>query len=401
MNIRVLLLTLLLFVLSAAAQNKKPLGRWLLTRAEINGKTVTPYQIFEFKEDGKLLAMGFEMGTWQYNAKSQRLVLKSDKDKDFNGTLTVATLTSESLVTRNETATYHYLRLNEEQIARDNRTAPLPGTWKLDGTDYPFAAVQFTLPQDFKLVQASNGETDRSSGAWIFLPREQSVIFVGFSHLLRGKAQLSKVSAQGFTLRLADRPLTAQRIDTSAQKIERLTFSEDDFPQDSEPDPSQLPWQDFDRMAQFLSKVAAVQYSNGILLPELNLLKHTSVIVSKIEADPMKPSVKFTNFTVSGKDSSQFSENYRGELMNNNNAFFPKEEPWPYRVTGTEKVTVPAGTFTCTVVEAVDGDKKTKYWMINDMPGLYAKIIFEETDPFGELSYRVQELEKINYRKGN
>jgi K(+)-stimulated pyrophosphate-energized sodium pump len=66
-----------------------------------------------------------------------------------------------------------------------------------------------------------------------------------------------------------------------------------------------------------------------------------------------------------------------------------------------DKVEENGETYTVTTtktVETVDGEKKLKYWMINDMPGLYAKIIMEETDPFGELDYRIQELEKINYK---
>ena len=85
--------------------------------------------------------------------------------------------------------------------------------------------------------------------------------------------------------------------------------------------------------------------------------------------------------------------------MHSNNAFFPRAEPWPYRIAGVEKVTVPAGIFDCTVIEAMDGDKKLKYWMINDMPGIYAKIIQEEIDPFDNLEYSVQELEKINNKR--
>jgi len=151
-------------------------------------------------------------------------------------------------------------------------------------------------------------------------------------------------------------------------------------------------------MIQVLKDVVSIQYTYGQLVEEFNTLKYTSSILSKLKVDPTKPSVKFTNLYISGGDTSQFSENYKGNLMGSYNAFFPKEEPWPYRIKGVEKITVPAGSFDCTVIEAIDGEKKLKYWMINDMPGVYAKIIREETDPFGKLEYSVQELEKITYR---
>jgi len=117
--------------------------------------------------------------------------------------------------------------------------------------------------------------------------------------------------------------------------------------------------------------------------------------LSKIETDADKQSVRFTNLSFSQGDTSQFSENYKGGMMEQYNNFFPKDEPWPYRISGIETVTVPAGTFKCTVVEGFDSETKVKYWMINDLPGVYAKIIEEKTDPFGELEYKLFELEEI------
>jgi len=396
MRKEIYVLLLLSISILAYAQSPELAGRWLLAKAEIKGETVTPYQIFDFNTNGKLLAMGMEVGAWHFDKNTNKIVLQSKMDKDFNGEGKVLKLTPEEFIMNKDGDKYYYTRVYPEKIANTNKASTLAGMWKLSGTEYPFAVLKLDLPEDFALIQSNEGETDTRRGTWMFVPKEEAVIFMGFSHLLRGKIPLSHLTSDGFTLQTSDRTLKAQRITETSAKIERLTFEEDDFPEDAEPDESKLPWRDFEEMVEFLNQVASVQYSNGALLPELNLLKHTSVIVSKVLADPTKPSVRFTNFIVSGNDSSQFSENYKGGLMNNTNAFFPKEEPWPYRIKGVEKATVPAGTFECTVIEAVDGDKKLKYWMINDMPGIYAKIIIDETDPFGEPGYTVQELEKIN-----
>ncbi len=56
---------------------------------------------------------------------------------------------------------------------------------------------------------------------------------------------------------------------------------------------------------------------------------------------------------------------------------------------------VPASTFKCTVIEGIDGEARIKYWMINDLPGVYAKTICESVDPFGDTEYVVKELTKI------
>ncbi len=398
MKKRLVSFAIFIFSVSLFAQSATLTGSWLLTKVEIKGETVTPYQIFEFKTNGKLQAMGMEVGAWTYDKKTNTIVLKSKMDKDFNGQGKVIKLTPEAFIMNKGGGKYFYSRVHPENIAKNNKAARLAGKWKLAGSEYPFTVLKLDLPDNFTLIQSGQGETDTRRGTWIFVPEEQAIIFIGFSHLLRGKIPLSHLTADGFTLQSSNRKLKARRITETSSKIERLTFTEDDFPEEAEPDASKLPWRNFEEMADFLNTVASVQYSYGILLPELNLLKHTGVIVSKVRVDITKPSVRFTNFTVSGKDSSQFSENYKGGLTNNRNAFFPKEEPWPYRITGVEKITVSAGTFSCTVIEAVDGGQKLQHWMSNDRPGIYAKIIIDETDPFGKPSYTVRELEKINYK---
>ena len=59
---------------------------------------------------------------------------------------------------------------------------------------------------------------------------------------------------------------------------------------------------------------------------------------------------------------------------------------------GQETVTVPAGTFICNVVEGMRGDKMYRFWMLMDKPGVYAKIIEEGEDIFGDSEYIVTEL---------
>ena len=74
------------------------------------------------------------------------------------------------------------------------------------------------------------------------------------------------------------------------------------------------------------------------------------------------------------------SENYQEYLY-----FFPKEKLEPFKIIGTEMVETPIGNFECTIVEGIDTfDKKVKYWMINNKPGVFAKIIIidDQNTPF-------------------
>ena len=66
-----------------------------------------------------------------------------------------------------------------------------------------------------------------------------------------------------------------------------------------------------------------------------------------------------------------------------------------YRVVGEEQITTPAGTFECTVLEAVNySDVLKKLWMVNDKIGVYAKIIEENPDENSGYYY-IYELQEI------
>ncbi len=389
---------LMLSVISLRAQSADVSGKWLLFQAEIKGRTVSPFQIMEFRKDGKLVMMDMEMGIWKQSPDAKQIILKSDRNKDFNGAMMIAKLTPERMILKKEKDVYTYSRIRPETIKKDNEKSALVGIWSLSGTEYPYAFLKLELPQDFALVQVASGETDRSSGSWIFNPNDKAIVFVGFSHLLRGKIKVTGLKKDAFSLQLTDRTLQAKKVKPAP--IERLTFKEDDFPEEpDEQTQARLPWKDFDGMVQFLSTVKAVRYRLGQLLPRLNVLAYPTKHLAKVHADVQKPSVTFTNLSISEGNASQYSEKVLNEMAGDEFHFFPLEDFWQYRVVGAEKLTVSAGTFDCTVVEAVDGDKKFKLWMINNKPGIYAKIIREETDPFGKVNYSVEELETINLQK--
>ncbi len=384
---------------AAQAQIPGVAGSWLMTTAEMKGKVSHPYQTADFRKDGKLAMMGIEVGNWKVDPKANRLIFQSKMDKDFNGAAKIIKLTANELVIDKDGSKFYYSRVDHDAITQANKNSGLAGDWNILDSEYPVAFLKFTLPDTFVLYQASANETDERQGTWIFNPKENSIIFIGFSHLLRGKHQIIEHTADQLKLKSNGKTIRVKRFPKNLPPIERLSFKEDDFPEDQDENSSRLPWQDFDQMADFLSGIASVQYRRGTLVEKFHTMAYTRTILSRIKTNAKKPGVEFTNLSISEGDTSQFSQNYKGGLSGRYNNFFPKDELQPYRILGTEKITVPAGTFLCTVVEGFDSDKKVKYWMINEMPGIYAKIIEEEIDPFNKLTYQITELEKIN--KGN
>jgi len=74
-------------------------------------------------------------------------------------------------------------------------------------------------------------------------------------------------------------------------------------------------------------------------------------------------------------------EEYEYDFM-----FFPKENLNLYKVVGLESLETTLGIFECTVVEGYgDFDGKIKYWMVNEKPGVFAKIVKvkDAPAPFG------------------
>jgi hypothetical protein len=76
--------------------------------------------------------------------------------------------------------------------------------------------------------------------------------------------------------------------------------------------------------------------------------------------------------------------------------FFPEENLDPYQVVGTENLETPAGNFECTVVIGYDRfSSQVKYWMINNKPGVFAKVINvkDAPTPFGSTNiYILKEI---------
>jgi len=384
----------LAFAVGVHAQTTQLVGEWLMTRAESKGRVQEPYFITEFKDNGKLLVMGIDFGTWTYDPSGKTVRMSSKMDKDFNGRGKILKRTNKELVINLNEVTYFYTRIKNDEIKKANEKSKLQGLWKIQNNEGVTKLLRFNSPDDFVFLTASEGMTDTYRGTWIFDPSEKTVIMVGLSKEIKGKIEIKELTDTSLVLENHGKLIQATKENPNAQKIEHLTFVYEDFPEETDGIESALPWRDFDAMVSYLENVHSLKYRRGVLLEAVNSLRYDTIL-SKVAVNPEKPRVRFTNLRITQSDTMQYSEKVKGNLMESFNDFFPREEPSPYRIAGVESVTVPAGTFMCTVVEGFDGEKKVKLWMINDKPGVYAKIIREEKDVFDHLDYSVQELVAI------
>ncbi len=383
--------TLVLMISGVFAQKQKIIGSWMMTKAETNNGVKEPYFITDFNADGTMVVMGMKVGTWQYDKKQKAILATSKVDKDFNGVSKIEKLTKKEMVVKKGDNRFYYTKVNRDEVVANNNKSNLTGAWKLHPDEYSTMFLRFSAPDSLVVVITGDGSVETSHDSWVYNPKDNSLIVIGFSKEMRGKNNIKSFSDSLLVLERKGTTLTAKKIDDKNNKVEKLTFVYDDFPEEYTDD--QLPWRDFDAMVDYLSGVKKIVYRHGVLMPDVNVFDYQTYY-SEIKVDPQKPSVNFTNFSIENGTANQYSEKHKGGLSGMYNYFFPLEELSPFRIAGKETVTVPAGTFKCTVVEGLDGDTKVKLWMIDDKPGVYAKKI-RQGDNFGTMEYSVEELESI------
>lgn len=383
--------TLSIFSILASAQNSNLVGPWLLTKVEVGDDIHEPYYVTDFRSDGKMIVMDMEAGTWKVVGKT--IEMKSDMDKDFDGISAIVKLTKKELIVTKNEAKLFYNKVNPSEIIEANSASGLIGLWKISNTEDATQLLKFESPNIYSYINATEGMTEKGIGTWIYNSKDQSLIIIGNTYSIRGKNKIINHTENELTFDNNGTITSATKEISDGNVIERLTFTDSDIPEEPTGE-FNLPWFDHFTMIEYLQHVSYLKFRNGSLIEELNTLKYLTT-VSELEVNIEEQSVSFHNLSISESDTTQFSENYKGGMMESGNLFFPKKEPWPYKIVGLETITVPAGTFECTVVIALDYDKKYKYWMINDKPGVYAKTIMEGVSVFDELEYTVIELEEI------
>ncbi|MBU0720896.1 hypothetical protein KJ877_06095 [bacterium] len=374
-------------------------GEWLLGKVEVKDEIQESFADVEFGADGSFIIMGINFGAYTYQEGSKEFKIQSDIDEDIAGSYTVLSFNDKELVLQKNKIPYkykiHFLRINHTEIALANKSSNLAGTWELQTGDGSMGLVTFELPDTFLYSLYEEDVSTKIRGMWIYDAKAKSIMIAAQRTPLSGENKIKYLDEKGLMLTQGAKEIKALK--KTPLVIERLNFTEEDIPEGSAPE---LPhkWTDFTLMAESLSDIEFVQYRIGTLLNGVDLMRYSS-FRSLIEVTP-KPSVTFTNFTMrNGAADEQFSQQHKGGLSNSYNNFFPQEEMYTYKTPGREKLKVLAGEFMCTVFEGILGDDKVRLWMIDDKPGIYAKKITESLDPFGELSYRLEELETIQLKK--
>ncbi|MBN1970528.1 MAG: hypothetical protein JW870_14270 [Candidatus Delongbacteria bacterium] len=403
-NLLLVLIALICFVELANAQKSKLVGSWLMTKAEVGGEVQNPYFITEFKEDGDFLVMGMDAGTWTFNEKSNSVVMKSELDKDFNGEGRIEKLTEKELVVEKDEVKLFYIKVDASRISENNKNSGLMGMWEFKNVPYPEATtiVTFTGPDKFTILQKEEGMSANLSGTWIFDKQSNSLIMIDLrsEDSFHGESKIVKFDAENLELENNGTLFKGIKKAQNTIQIERLSITEGDFYNEDGDykyygDEEKLPWWDWAEIKSNLLNVNQLIYNYSTLISGTEAFE-TKTLIADIKATPEEEGFVIDNI-FSGYDrytlpvDAELPENYEYSK-----ALYPITDDI-FRVVGSEQITTPAGTFSCTVVEvASDSDVMKKLWVITDKPGfgIYAKIIEDNPDEtWGH--YSVYELVEI------
>lgn len=295
----------------------------------------------------------------------------------------------------------------------------LVGIWQLskvmvDGEIHDDLKAIYIFEEGGLLKAARSTKTEIiEAGSWKFKKGKNKIIMSStLDKDFSGEAILTKISESELVYEKDDAILFFKRISNSDLKpannstsaaniIPRLNFTEADFfGKDDEykyyNDEEKLPWQDIDKMMINLAIVKQLVYKYSKLDESTNTF-NDDILVAEVNSNHAEQTLSI-DYIFHGYDRYSLPEDV--ELQANNeysNLLYPEEEN-TFRVSGSEQIKTSAGTFDCTVVEVVGRfETRKKLWMINNKPGIFAKIITDKPGDFGQ--YSVFELQEIKMKR--
>ena len=391
-------LILMIFFINSLFAGKIDIeGDWLIYKMETKKDVREPYQSASFKADGTFLIMDIPVGKWEMKDELINIETRvfENHDEDFS----IQKDGKEKLILKSKTLTLYLLKIIPEVVAKDNKASGLEGLWQFQG-DYPEMKriINFSAPGLVKVTETEPGSTSNYSGSWLYFPKEKSVILMLMGTEIKGKYKV-KISGNELVLTKGKETIKGKKIKPQ-NNIEHLSFNEDDFYDANgeykyDEDAQKLPWTDAYSIIDNLSRIRKLVYDYSILKSGAVVADKKTLTTYVHTEDGSKVCV---DYIFKGYDNAHLPEDTKlpTNCFDNSsfNSLFPLKEH-DFRVVGTGQITVPAGTFECTVLEGIgDFGILQKMWMINDKPGVYAKIIMEDPDPNMGF-YKVFELNTI------
>lgn len=375
-------LLIIIFVIGSSlyAQQNDLNGTWLLTTINTPIKTQNPYLLFGF-HNSRISINQMDIGGFKKH--KNLLEISSPKFKAFNGKAQIIRHIPNELIFKLNKAVYHFVSYNPEQIKNDPLYKNITGVWEIKGEDKTL--FEFRPGGEVsQLVLSNDGSSISTEGQWIFIPQEKAVILLGDFEIFGKKSFVKNISHAYMEIENNGINYLFER-KKRIEKTPRLSFQL----QEIEAEASEiydLPWSD-EAMMGYWKNGDEIHYNQCYYEPVVHSFS-SEKIIAKVKKNPDE--ISFVYYLVTGKDTIRKREEIKGPLSNRYNPFFPQKNISPFRIINNfEIININGKEHHCTVVEGFDGDTKVKYWMINYMPGVFAKIIKNNETGFSNPFYSV------------
>jgi len=383
--------------------HNKIVGDWFLEKMERKGETNFVGQLVEFNKNGIFYIQDMVFGTWNYNESSKKIIVDN---KDFKGEYSFSQPNKNELVLNLDEDNMYFSKIDKQKIINENKASGLMGTWEFKDVPYAGATtfISFKEPDEFTIIQKEEGMSSRFGGVWMFNKKEISLTMVGLrgGDAFNGENKILKIDGETIELENQETIYKGTKKVEKPQTIERLTFSNEDFYNEDGDykyydDEQKLPWNDSYKMMIDLANVKQLVYNYSTLISGTNSFE-VKTLTANVVANVEEETLSIDNI-FKGYDSYNLPDDTAMPTNNYDqyNKLFPLEED-TFRVVGEEEITVTAGTFNCSVIEATGSfDENIKLWMIIDKPGILAKVIKDNLDEsFGH--YYLYELQEIKLK---
>ena len=375
---------LFLFPLLIPAQNHIN-GGWLLYKIDGNGKTASPYYTVTFTSGGKMLINDRELASWKTDGKT---ITFTSAINDLSGKAKLIRAGKNELIYQKDNQTFYYKKYDAGAVKNDETYRKLTGVWKISGE-----AITLNKLDDsgnFTQLVISNGGSITSRARYLYIPGEKTLVVQGDVEVLRGVSKILNINAEYMELEQDGIQYQLEKVPLVNQ-VERLGFTYEDI-EENPSEPTELPWNN-ENLFENLSQTKKIYYRRATYYPEVSAFVYNDILSEPV-TDKANDKIKLVNYLIKDEEPVKESESLKARLYNSYNLFFPQKELEIFRIVSRDEAVEAGGTtYTCTVVEGMDGDTKIKYWMINDKPGIYARVIADYGE--GPGAYREMHLLQV------
>ena len=370
------------FLMSALLPVSSPqmAGKWLWVSYADGNRITKPYQPVVFTRDGKILFNGIKIAGWTY--RKGQITLHSEAEPSFNGKFRVKWRGGGHLLVEKNGIRLEFRRWTDDFLLRT-----LAGVWLYYGDPEVYLKIgDSSMLTEFVLTDYGTG---MSVATGIYLPEEKQIVIRNPGGYFTGTYKVEQENEREMTLERNGKTYDLIQ-DMETAPPPPLYFSREDFSAGG--NEARLPWKqiswlDYDtsliyhyQRLTYIEGLERYRIANEFDRHQRNRNNETFCIARYL-------------FKISGK-RMRISENCKGNVMQSHNPFFPMPRPDRFRIVSTDSLYETEDfSLHCTVVEGIHGNKKFRYWMINDRPGVYARIVVQYPGDRDGETYYIRELD--------